>query len=85
MNYAMTTYQINTLPSVQSPAPQSRSAGVLRACGRATRQIYAWWQQRLAVPTVLSRIEIGGMSDHLLRDIGYIDARPQRGQSHRHH
>jgi hypothetical protein len=34
----------------------------------------AWWRQRLETPAAAPLIRLQDLSDHVLRDIGYLDA-----------
>ncbi|SFA85854.1 hypothetical protein SAMN04515620_105123 [Collimonas sp. OK607] len=79
MNCVSTPDQIvTTLP---------RSQGLLGGVLQVIRNAAGWWQQRLAAPQareVQSRYVLNAheLSDHLLRDIGYLDAAVPRGPAH---
>ncbi|WP_211453170.1 hypothetical protein [Collimonas antrihumi] len=76
MNCVSTPDQIVTT----LPRSQSLLGGVLQAARNAA----GWWQQRLtATPAAEAQpkyvLNAHELSDHLLRDIGYLDAMPPRG------
>ncbi|MGB7192980.1 MAG: hypothetical protein WBD81_05930 [Collimonas pratensis] len=84
MNSASTTCQTVTAlpgPSLAVSARAQRvSAGVLQTLRLAA----AWWQQRLQTPPATPLIRLHDLNDHILRDIGYLDAaRPCQDQRQR--
>ncbi|AMO98036.1 hypothetical protein CAter282_0074 [Collimonas arenae] len=81
MNYAPTSCQVATTLPCESLAAQSRSERLAQAFGQVAIQVSNWWQQRLLTPSAQPPINMSEMSDHLLRDIGYIDVLPPRKQS----
>ncbi|WP_143751371.1 hypothetical protein [Collimonas sp. PA-H2] len=52
---------------------------------RTARRVAGWWQGRLVPARPLPRhlSTARDLSDHVLRDIGYIDALPPREAAHR--
>ena len=82
MTYASTPCQIATTSPCESLAAQSRAERLLQALGQAAKQVSSWWQQRLDTPPAQPPINVREMSDHLLRDIGYLDVLPPRKHSH---
>jgi hypothetical protein len=85
MNCVSTPDQIATT----LPRPQ----GLLGGLFQAVKNTGGWWQQRLAPPQpaaappaeVKARyvLNVRDLSDHLLRDIGYIDSVQPREQARR--
>jgi len=76
MNCVSTPDQIVTT----SPRPQGLLGGVLQVARNAAD----WWQQHLIAAQAAEAqpkyvLNAHELSDHLLRDIGYLDAVPPRG------
>ena len=74
MNCASTTCQTVTAlpgPSLAVSARLQHSAGGVL---QTLRQAAAWWQQRLETPPAAPLIRLQDLNDHILRDIGYLDA-----------
>jgi uncharacterized protein YjiS (DUF1127 family) len=84
MNCASTSCQIVTAlpgPSLAASARSQRvSAGILQTLQLAA----AWWQQRLETPPARPLTRLQDLNDHILRDIGYLDAvRPREDERRR--
>ncbi|AIY39251.1 hypothetical protein LT85_0091 [Collimonas arenae] len=45
--------------------------------------IGGWWAQRLETQPARPLITLDDLSDHVLRDIGYLDSVPLRKHTHR--
>lgn len=84
MNCASTS--CNTVTALPSPslaiaAPLQRMLnGVVQTAARVT----GWWQSQLTIAPALPAITTRDLSDHVLRDIGFLDSLPPRKDARRH-
>jgi len=74
MNCASTTCQTVTALPGPSLAVSARSQRVATGVLQTLRLAAAWWRQRLETPAAAPLIRLQDLSDHVLRDIGYLDA-----------
>lgn len=74
MNCASITRQTVTALPGPSLAVSARSQRVSAGVLQTLRLAAAWWQQRLETPPAAPLIRLQDLNDHILRDIGYLDA-----------
>lgn len=83
MNCASTSCQTVTALTGPSLAVSARSQSATDGVLQTLRLAIGWWQQRLETQPAKPLTTLHDLSDHVLRDIGYLDGTQPREHSHR--